>query len=91
MKVLCLGGSGGMGRYATKVICKFPELEKLTIADINKSSAEEFAASLNSNVHAIGLDVTDNEKLSEALHEHDIVLNTTGPFLNLPSLFWKLL
>ena len=83
MKVLCLGGSGGMGRYATKVICKFPELEKLTIADLNKSSAEEFAASLNSNVHAMGLDVTDNEKLSEALHEHDIVLNTTGPFFKL--------
>ena len=29
MKVLCLGGSGGMGRYAVKVIAKFPELEEL--------------------------------------------------------------
>ena len=42
MKVLCLGGSGGMGRYATKAIVNFKELEAITIADLNKDAAEDF-------------------------------------------------
>ena len=41
MKVLCLGGSGGMGRYATRAIVNFKELETITIADLNKDAAEE--------------------------------------------------
>ena len=80
MKVLCLGGSGGMGRYAVRVIAKFPELEAITIADLNEDAAKEFANSFDVNVHGIGLDVTDNRKLAEALKEHDLVLNTVGPF-----------
>ena len=80
MKVLCLGGSGGMGRYATKAIVNFKELETITIADLNKDAAEEFANSFDAKVQAIGLDVTDNKKLVEALQNHDVVLNTTGPF-----------
>jgi len=66
MKVLCLGGSGGMGRYATKAIVNFEELETITIADLNKDAAEEFANSFDAKVQAIGLDVTDNKKLVEA-------------------------
>ena len=42
MKVLRLGGSGGMGRYAVRVISKFPELEAITIADLNEEAAKEF-------------------------------------------------
>tara|TARA_X000000368_G_scaffold156784_1_gene123564 strand:+ start:44 stop:1204 length:1161 start_codon:yes stop_codon:yes gene_type:complete len=80
MKVLCLGGSGGMGRYATKAIVNFEELETITIADLNKDAAEEFANSFDAKVQAIGLDVTHNKKLAEALQNHDVVLNTTGPF-----------
>ena len=41
MKVLCLGGSGGMGRYTTKAIVNFEELETITIADLNKDAAED--------------------------------------------------
>ena len=80
MKVLCLGGSGGMGRFATKAIVDFKELEAITVADLNKDAAEEFANSFDAKVQGIGLDVTDNKKLVEALKEHDVVLNTTGPF-----------
>ena len=80
MKVLCLGGSGGMGRYATKAIANFKELEVITIADLNEDAAKEFAKSFDTKVQGIGLDVTDTKKLAEALEEHDVVLNTTGPF-----------
>jgi saccharopine dehydrogenase-like NADP-dependent oxidoreductase len=67
MKVLCLGGSGGMGRYATKAIADFEELEAITIADLNKDAAEEFAKSFDAKVQGIGLDVTDTKNLAEAL------------------------
>ena len=80
MKVLCLGGSGGMGRYAARVIAKFPELEAITIADLNEEAAKEFANSFDANIKGIGLDVTDNKKMAKALQEHDLVLNTIGPF-----------
>ena len=60
MKVLCLGGSGGMGRFATKAIVDFKELEAITVADLNKVAAEEFANSFDAKVQGIGLDVTDN-------------------------------
>ena len=59
MKVLCLGGSGGMGRYATKAIANFKELEAITIADLNEDAAEEFAKSFDTKVQGVGLDVTD--------------------------------
>ncbi|MDG1202712.1 MAG: saccharopine dehydrogenase NADP-binding domain-containing protein, partial [SAR86 cluster bacterium] len=74
MKVLCLGGSGGMGRYATRAIADFEELEAITIADINKDAAEEFAKSFDAKVQGIGLDVTDAKNLGEALKGHDLVL-----------------
>ena len=80
MKVLCLGGSGGMGRHAVRVISKFPELEAITIADLNEEAAKEFANSFDANIKGIGLDVTDNKKMAKALQEHDLVLNTIGPF-----------
>ena len=69
-----------MGRYATKAIANFKELEAITIADLNEDAAEEFAKSFDTKVQGIGLDVTDTKKLAEALEEHDVVLNTTGPF-----------
>tara|TARA_B100000902_G_scaffold47672_1_gene54884 strand:+ start:64 stop:1224 length:1161 start_codon:yes stop_codon:yes gene_type:complete len=80
MKVLCLGGSGGMGRYAAKAIANFPEITSITIADLNDHAAKKFADSLNAKVSGIGLDVTNSENLKEVLDQHDVVLNTVGPF-----------
>ena len=36
MKVIILGGCGGMGRYASKAISSFNQIQSLTIADLNK-------------------------------------------------------
>jgi len=80
MKVLCLGGSGGMGRYAAKAIANFPEITSITIADLNDHAAKKFADSLNAKASGIGLDVTNSENLKEVLDQHDVVLNTVGPF-----------
>ena len=80
MKVLALGGSGGMGRYAVQSLYKHSKIKKIYVADINADAAKDFSLSFNDKVEGIGLDVTKNESLLEVMSEVDIVVNTTGPF-----------
>ena len=46
-----------MGRYASKAISSFDQIQSLTIADLNKENAEEFAKQLGSHVEGIGLNI----------------------------------
>ena len=80
MKVIILGGCGGMGRYAAKMAANFDNIDVFTVADLHEKDAKEFAASLGSHVSAIGIDVNDSEKLKNILLDYDVVLNTVGPF-----------
>ncbi len=41
MKVLCLGGSGGMGRDAAKAIANFPEITSITNEGLDISRSWE--------------------------------------------------
>ena len=80
MKVLALGGSGGMGRFSSFAISNYPYITKVTIADLNEDNAKEFSNFFDDRFTGIGLDVTDKEHLEKVMSGHDIVLNTTGPF-----------
>ena len=80
MKVLALGGSGGMGRFSSFAISNYPNITKVTIADLNEDNAKEFSNFFDDRFTGIGLDVTDKEHLEKVMSDHDIVLNTTGPF-----------
>ena len=80
MKVIILGGCGGMGRYASKMISSFNQIQLFTIADLHQNEAEEFAKELGTHVNGIGLDINDKENLYETLKDFDVVLNTVGPF-----------
>ena len=80
MKVLALGGSGGMGRFSSFAISNYPNITKVTIADLNEDNAKEFSNLFDYRFTGIGLDVTDKEHLEKIMSDHDIVLNTTGPF-----------
>ena len=80
MKVLALGGSGGMGRFSSFAISNYPNITKVTIADLNENNAKEFSNLFDDRFTGIGLDVTDKENLEKVMSGHDIVLNTTGPF-----------
>ena len=55
MKILAIGGCGSMGRYAIRAAQNYSAIKEIIIADINKESAETFAASLNQKVSAIQL------------------------------------
>ena len=52
MKVLALGGSGGMGRYAVQYLYKIEQIDKIYIADINSLSAKKIATHFDSKVEA---------------------------------------
>ena len=80
MKVLALGGSGGMGRFSSYAISSYSNITKVTIADLNEANAKEFSNHFDDRFNGIGLDVTDKEHLEKVMSNHDIVLNTTGPF-----------
>ena len=80
MKVLALGGSGGMGRYAVQSLYKHSKIKKIYVADINTDAAKDFSSNFSDKVKGIGLDVTKHESLLEVMSQVDIVVNTTGPF-----------
>ena len=80
MKVIILGGCGGMGRYASKAISSFDHIQSLTIADLNQKDAEDLAKQLGPQVKGIGLNIINKELLYETLKSFDIVVNTVGPF-----------
>ena len=46
MKVLVLGGSGGMGRFTSRAINSLEGISSITIADLNAKAVEAFANSL---------------------------------------------
>lgn len=81
MKVLAVGGSGGMGRATVRAALTFDFISEIVVAGIDAKLAERFVASLNdARVRAIYLDVTDEPSLRQAIREVDVVLNSAGPF-----------
>lgn len=80
MKILAIGGSGGMGRFAVNAVQHFEKVEKIIVADLHLESARGFADEMNDKVSAIALDVNDTLALQAALSGVDIVMNTCGPF-----------
>lgn len=80
MKVLAIGGSGTMGRYACRLAVGFDAVELLTVTDISLDRATRFAAELGEPAVGLQLDVRDEQALRAALSDADVVLNTAGPF-----------
>ena len=63
MKILAIGGSGGMGRFTVRTAEEFSNVKSLVVADLNGIEAKAFASSLGSKVTGIGLDVLDSMHL----------------------------
>ncbi len=80
MIVVCLGGTGGMGRYAARTAAAFDFVEQVIIADLNVKAAESFASELGPKARGVAVDVTDPVLLRSVLARGDIILNTVGPF-----------
>ena len=80
MKILAIGGSGGMGRFAVKTLQDLETIEQIVVADLNADSAQSFANEMNDKVSAMALDVSDALALKNAMKPMDVVMNTCGPF-----------
>ncbi len=80
MRVLALGGSGGMGRFAVREAIQMDSIDRVVVADLNVSAAQEFASSLGPKAEGLGLDVMNEDALRKAMQDVDVVINTVGPF-----------
>jgi len=79
MRVVALGGAGGMGRMAARTAAGLPFVERVTVADLDLGAAETVARTLAGQARAMKVDVTDHAALVGLLQEADAVLNTVGP------------
>ena len=66
MKILAIGGSGGMGQFAVSAAQHFQHVEQIVVADLNVDGARGFADQLNEKVSAMPLDVSDRAALHSA-------------------------
>ena len=67
MKVLALGGSGGMGRYAVQYLHNIKQIEKIYVADVNSLSAKKFVSHFDNRVEGLKLDIRDFKTLKSEM------------------------
>ena len=89
MKILALGGSGGMGRFAVRSLINHEKIKKIFVADINAPSAKTFASNFDNKVESLELDIKNNEALKNEMSKVDIVVNSTGSFFKFGLLILK--
>jgi saccharopine dehydrogenase-like NADP-dependent oxidoreductase len=80
MKILALGGCGGMGMYAVKTLVNYRGYNRILLADIDEKRAVSFAKQFGNSVEPLSLDISDNNALESAVQQSDLVINTVGPF-----------
>jgi saccharopine dehydrogenase-like NADP-dependent oxidoreductase len=80
MKILALGGCGGMGMYAVKTLVNRGFCDHILLADIDEKRATSFAKQLGNSVEPLALDISDYNALDSAVDQADLVINTVGPF-----------
>jgi saccharopine dehydrogenase (NAD+, L-lysine-forming) len=81
MRAIVIGGLGGMGQGVARDLIKQEKITKVTLGDINIDPArvqEKLRAS--DKVSLAKIDVNDHQVLVDAIKEHDVVVNTAGPF-----------
>ncbi len=81
MKVLVLGGTGGMGQGVARDLIKQDRIEKVVLGDINVDPArvqEKLRAS--PKVSLVRTDVNDHAGMVGEIKGVDVVVNCAGPF-----------
>jgi lysine 6-dehydrogenase len=81
MKVLVLGGTGGMGQGVARDLIKQDRIEKVVLGDINVDPArvqEKLQAS--AKVSLVKIDVNDHAGMVNEIKGANVVVNCAGPF-----------
>ncbi len=81
MRVLIIGGVGGMGQGVAKYLVRDDKVTDVILADLYPDPAR-LTPKLRENKKAslIKMDVNDHDVMVAAFKEVDIVINTAGPF-----------
>jgi saccharopine dehydrogenase-like NADP-dependent oxidoreductase len=80
LRVVALGGAGGMGRHAARAAAAMDCVGRLVVADRDGAAAEALARSLGPKARSAVVNVTNAPALRALLAQADVVLNTVGPF-----------
>ena len=84
MKILVIGGAGGMGMVTVRDLAESPQVSEVIIADANIEKAKRIQTWTGSKkVSITKLDVSDNENLVEAMRKADAVANAAPYHLNM--------
>lgn len=81
MRVLVLGGTGGMGQGVARDLIKQAQIKEVILGDINidlNRVQEKLRAS--EKISLIKIDVNDHSGMVEAIKKVDVVVNCAGPF-----------
>lgn len=81
MKVLVMGGAGGMGQGVARDLIKQEQISKVILGDINtdpKRLQDKLRAS--EKISLVRMDVNDHQGMVGAIKEVDVVVNCAGPF-----------
>jgi len=81
MRVLVIGGTGGMGQGVARDLIKQEQIKEVILADINIDPdrvQEKLRAS--TKVTLLRMDVNDHDSMVGAIKKMDVVINCAGPF-----------
>lgn len=81
MKVLVIGGTGGMGQGVARDLIKQERIEKVVLGDINVDPTRvQEKLRVSPKVSLVKVDVNDHAGVVAAIQEVDVVINCAGPF-----------
>lgn len=80
IRVVALGGCGGMGQFAVRTALGFDFVKEIVIADRDQARAWEFAGRCGSKTSSAGVDVLDETALANVLEGANVVMATVGPY-----------
>ncbi len=81
MRVLVMGGLGGMGQGVSRDLIKQDKIEKVILGDINTDpSRMQDKLRASEKVSLIRIDVNDHQGMVSAIKSADVVINCAGPF-----------
>lgn len=80
LRVVALGGCGGMGRFAVRTALSFSNIAEIVIADYNETEGRDFAEKCGDRTTFCHVDATSPSSLASVLTDADIVMTTVGPY-----------
>jgi NAD(P)-dependent dehydrogenase (short-subunit alcohol dehydrogenase family) len=84
MKVVILGGTGGIGQATARLLAASPEVDHIVVAGRTRVRAEEVAATLGQKASGAGVAVGQADQLVQLARGADVLVNTAGPDFAIP-------